>query len=154
MHVASRRHSALNQSRLPSGPFTYVTPQETSTRAANRPNRMGDYIHKARALGLGFRLELHGHRVVGLLLLRRHVEIAHFEELAELDLGFGVRPHRVRAALGPLDGLLLRLHLEEPIARDDFLRLGEWTVDDRAFFAGELHLGALRSRLKTRAVEQ
>src|SRR5512143_856490 len=49
------------------------------------------------------------------------------EYLADLDLGLGAG-HRVGAPLDPLDGLLLRLHLPQPIAGDQLFGLGEWAV--------------------------
>src|SRR5262245_39383705 len=78
-----------------------------------------------------------------LLLFRRHLraqpllllpqlgregvaEIVRLKHLADLDLRFLAR--RVGAALDPLDRLLLRLHLPQPEAGDQFLRLGKGSV--------------------------
>src|SRR5262249_24102386 len=55
---------------------------------------------------------------------------------ANLDLRLG--RHRVGAALHPVHRLLHRLHLPEPVARDQFLGLGEWTVSNGTAVPGEL----------------
>src|SRR5262245_2524392 len=57
----------------------------------------------------------------------RRTEVLRLEHLANLDLG--LRAGGVRAALHPFDGFFLRLHLPQPEAGDQFLRLGKWTVD-------------------------
>jgi hypothetical protein len=61
------------------------------------------------------------------------------EQLTDLDLAHGavlagVDPGKCleRHTLGPFDGLVHRLHLEDPVARDKLLRLGERPVDDSA----------------------
>src|SRR5450631_4820500 len=56
-------------------------------------------------------------------------EVLDLEEGAELDLG---HLHGLGGdALGPLDRLLARLHLNDPVAGNDLLGLGERTVEDR-----------------------
>src|SRR5207249_2241802 len=69
-------------------------------------------------------------------------EILRLEDWADLDLRLLPR-HRSRAAPDPLDGLLHRLHLPDPEARDELLGLGERPVDDRLLPAGEAHALAL-----------
>src|SRR6266581_1441983 len=69
------------------------------------------------------------------------------ENLPDLDLGFGSR-HRIRAALDPFDRLLLRLHLPQPEAGDQLLRLGEWPVGHRALVSREFDARALRARME------
>src|SRR5262249_37270122 len=54
----------------------------------------------------------------------RGAEVLRLEHLANLDLGAVVE----RGALEPLDRLFLRLHLPQPEARDQLLRLGEGPV--------------------------
>src|SRR5438034_11234911 len=78
-------------------------------------------------------------------------EILHLEELADLD--FAVPLVRVRAALHPLDRLGLVLHLDDPVAGDQLLGLGEWPVDHAALAAFEADARALRARLQPGAVE-
>src|SRR5687768_16591403 len=73
-------------------------------------------------------------------------EIGGLEYRADLDLR--LLAGRVRAPLHPLDGLVERLHLEEPEAGDDLLRFGERPVDDRALGAREADAGSLRARLQ------
>ena len=68
-------------------------------------------------------------------------EVVRAEDLA--DLYVTVTRHRARAALDPLDGLFLRLDLEEPEPGDQLLGLGERAVDDRAFSTGEADPGPL-----------
>src|SRR6516225_9646546 len=48
------------------------------------------------------------------------------KQRANVDIRIG--EHRIRALLHPLDGVLDRLHLPEPVAGDDFLGLGKWAV--------------------------
>src|SRR5690348_2278525 len=74
-------------------------------------------------------------------------EILGFEDLADLDLG-RLALERRGAALHPLDGLVERLDLDDPEARDELLRLGERTVDDRALAVIEADARALRARLQ------
>src|SRR3954471_4721532 len=79
-------------------------------------------------------------------------EVLGLEHLADLDLGLGAG-HRVGAALDPLDRLFLRLHLPEPEAGDQLLRLGERAVGDNAPLAREAHARALAARLQAFARE-
>ncbi len=53
---------------------------------------------------------------------------------------------RHRRALGPLDGLFLRLDLDHPVAADAFLGFGERTVGDlrRAAVVADAHAGGRR----------
>src|SRR5204862_299917 len=69
-------------------------------------------------------------------------EVLGLEHLANLDLGLAAR-HRVGAALDPLDRLFLRLHLPEPEAGDQFLRLGERADGDNAPIDRDAHPHAL-----------
>ena len=63
-------------------------------------------------------------------------------------------PSSDRAARRPLDRLLLRLHLDQPVAADDLLRLGERAVDDRGLAARERDARALRARVQPVEREQ
>src|SRR5262245_44283233 len=74
-------------------------------------------------------------------------EVVQLEQLANLDLAFGSLAVGSGRALRPFDRLLLRLHLDQPVAGDQFLRLGEGPVDDGALPSGELDARALRARL-------
>src|SRR5947209_5025934 len=78
-------------------------------------------------------------------------KVLHLEELADLDLAIALM--RFRAAFHPLDRLGLVLHLDDPVARDQLLGLGERPVDDAALVAGEADARALRARLEAGAVE-
>src|SRR5688572_652667 len=63
----------------------------------------------------------------GARLVARVGKIAHLEERPDLDLTV-----LERGALEPLDRLLLRLHVDEPVAGDQLLGLGEGAVGHRA----------------------
>ena len=63
------------------------------------------------------------------------------------------RPAVEGGALDPLDRLVLRLHLDQPEAGDQLLRLGERPVDDGPLAAGELDTRALRARVEPFAGE-
>src|SRR5580698_787649 len=80
-----------------------------------------------------------------------HLEVAHLEERADFEVALFIV--RVRAALHPLDALLEGSRLQDPIARDELLRLGEGAVDDGALAAREADARALRARLEAREVE-
>src|SRR5438309_7508345 len=57
-------------------------------------------------------------------------EVFRLEHLANLDLGLA--REGIRTALDPFDRLFLRLHLPQPEAGDQLLRLGERPVDHGA----------------------
>src|SRR5215217_5999884 len=82
---------------------------------------------------------------------RAVAEILQLEELAELDLA--VPLIRIGAALHPLDRLGLVLDLDDPVAGDQLLGLGEWPVDHGALAAFETDARTLRARLQPAAVE-
>src|SRR5687768_6459523 len=81
-------------------------------------------------------------------------EVIQLEQLANLDLAFLVIAERGGEALRPLDALLSRLHLDERVAGDDLLRLGEGTIDPGASSAGESDACPFRRWLESRCVEQ
>jgi hypothetical protein len=54
--------------------------------------------------------------------------------------------------LGPFHGLLHRRRLEDPVARDQLLRLGERPIDDGAVPPGELDPPALGAQEQPRQV--
>src|SRR5437773_302775 len=56
-------------------------------------------------------------------------EVRSLEDLANLDLALLIFTVGGGAALGPFDRLCLRLHLNQPEARDQFLRLGQRPID-------------------------
>src|SRR6266545_7576959 len=74
-------------------------------------------------------------------------EILRFEHLANLDLGLRAR-EGIGAALDPFDRFFLGLHLPQPEAGDQLLRLGEGSVDDRSLCAREPDARAFRARLE------
>src|SRR6185503_11311841 len=71
-------------------------------------------------------------------------EVRRLEHLTNLDLGFA--GGGIGAALDPFDRLLLRLHLPQPVAGDELLRLAERPVDHGALVSGEPDARALRAR--------
>ena len=60
-------------------------------------------------------------------------EILGFEHLTDFDFRFA--GHRIGATLHPFDRFFLGLHLQQPEAGDQILRLRKRTVDDRALAA-------------------
>ena len=52
-------------------------------------------------------------------------EVVQLEHLANFDLALRGLAVRSRDPLGPFDRFLLRFHLDQPVARDQVLRLGE-----------------------------
>ena len=65
-------------------------------------------------------------------------EVFHFEDSADFD--FGVLE---RCPFEPVDGLLQRVALPDPVAGDEFLRFGKGTVGDGRLLAGEFDAGTL-----------
>src|SRR5438270_4735062 len=57
-------------------------------------------------------------------------------------------PALVRCALQPLEGLVHRAHLPQPVPGDQLLGLGEWPVDDAALVAVEPNAPALRAGME------
>src|SRR5579864_7047027 len=86
------------------------------------------------------RLPLRGHfRALALLRLPKlgselRTEVRRLEHLTDLDLGLAAR-EGIGAALDPFDRLFLRLHLEQPVAGDQLLGLGEGPIGDDALVA-------------------
>src|SRR3989449_10148488 len=77
------------------------------------------------------------------LRLERIPEVVRLEHLANLYFTF-----LERGPLQPLDGFVQRLHLPQPEARDQLLRLGEGPVDHRPLAPGEPDARALGARLQ------
>src|SRR5262249_42848481 len=96
------------------------------TRVVPRPRGRGDWTTVSRLLVL---LDLGLQPLFLFPEFGRELgpEFLNFEHLADLDLG--LRAGRVRAALHPVDGLLLRLALPQPEPGDQLLGLGERPVD-------------------------
>src|SRR6185295_1707103 len=87
---------------------------------------------------------------------RAGLELLELEHPAQLDLGLGAGLWigLERDPLGPLDRLLARLDLDDPVAGDQLLGLGERAVDHLALAAGrEPDPRALRARRQAGAVE-
>src|SRR5687768_2089357 len=158
--VDRARHSpATSRGRLPSRP----------ARALRRDQHRGSSAIASR-LALPIRSERSrrscaGHRRApagsnrlllgaqrGVLLLEalaslvRHLEVSELEDLPDLDLAI---PER--RALEPLDRLLERLALPDPVARDDLLALAERTVDHLLLW--ETHARPLGRRVQAVARE-
>src|SRR5829696_4199891 len=87
---------------------------------------------------------------------RALTKLLQLEQLAELDLPFslGLTAGLKREPLGPVDGLLHRLHLEDPVAGDDRLGLAEGAVDHGALAAGELDPNALGAPMERGEVQE
>src|SRR5207245_934685 len=103
-------------------------------------------------------LPLLGLRAQALLLLPElgrelGPEVFRLEHLANLDLGLRAR-EGIRTALDPFNRLFLRLHLPQPEAGDQLLRLGEWPVDHGALVSREFDARALRAWLEPLGREQ
>src|SRR5205823_2033840 len=79
-------------------------------------------------------------------------EVVQLEELADLDFAFLAVGSR--GALGPLDSLLPRLHLDDPVSGDEFLGLGKGAVNHRGPASRELDTGALGGGLETGEIEE
>src|SRR5690349_22078028 len=82
----------------------------------------------------------------------RGAEVVELVERADFELRFLAR-HRVGAAARPLEGLVERAHLPEPVPRDELLRLGERAVHRAALSAGEADALPMAARLETVAGE-
>src|SRR6266566_3291565 len=99
----------------------------------------------------GFRLLLLGRlRADSLLLLAELgceclTEVLRLEHLPDLDLGSPVEG----SALQPLDRLFPRLHLPQPEAGDELLRLREGSVDHGPLASVESDPHAFRARLES-----
>jgi hypothetical protein len=65
---------------------------------------------------------------------------------ARIYVNFTFAISGVWSALHQLDRFFQRVHLDDREARNEFLRLGERTIDDGALVAAELHARTLRSR--------
>src|SRR3954453_24000357 len=81
-------------------------------------------------------------------------EVLQFIQLAHLDVAGDALADRIGEALGPLDRLVARAGLDQRVAGDQFLALGEGPVDDGALAAVVLHAPALAARLQARGIEQ
>src|SRR5947199_804189 len=104
-----------------------------------------------RVIRESWRLPLRGYlRAQALLCLpelgsERGTEVRRLEHLTNLDLD--ICASGIGAALDPIDRLFLRLHLNQPEAGDQLLRLGEGPVDHGALPSRELDARALRARM-------
>src|SRR5262245_41672111 len=92
-------------------------------------------------------LRLDGLPELGLLLPELSGRVARskirrLEHLTNLDLALAER-----SALQPLDRLVFRLHLPQPKAGHELLRLAERAIDHRPLRALEPHAGTLRARM-------
>src|SRR5262245_10808058 len=81
-------------------------------------------------------------------------EVLELEQLAHLELRLAAVDRRVGEAPRPLHRLLARLHLDQGVARDQLLRLGERPVDHGALRSRVLHAPAGLAGLESRGVEQ
>src|SRR5436190_11675000 len=81
-------------------------------------------------------------------------QILELEVLPHLDLGRAAIDRRVREFLRPLERLVARLDIDDRVAGDELLRLGERPVDHRTLLAIVLYAPALRARLQPGGVDQ
>src|SRR3954467_13780457 len=77
-------------------------------------------------------------------------DILGLEQLPDLELDV---PVLAGPALDPVDRLFPRFHGDHRKPGDQLLRLGERTVRHGRLVAGDLHTGAFRAGLQSRAVE-
>src|SRR5687768_8041630 len=75
-------------------------------------------------------------------------EILQLEILPHFDLGRAAVDRRVREALRPLERFGARVDVDDRVAGDELLRLGERPVDDGALLAVVLYAPAFRARLQ------
>src|SRR6266853_4934390 len=80
-------------------------------------------------------------------------EILQFEELPDLDLSFLAVDGGIGKAPRPFHRFFPRLYLDDRVAGDELLRLGERPVDHGALATRVLDAPALRARLQARAIE-
>src|ERR1700685_1037877 len=81
-------------------------------------------------------------------------EVLDLKEPSHLDIGFMPRVRRWRP-LRPFECFFVRLHLDDPISGDQFLRLRKRPTHNRFLPTREiLHSKALRTPLQTRRIEQ
>jgi hypothetical protein len=80
-------------------------------------------------------------------------EVLQLEELANFDLAFLAIDGRIGKAFGPFDRLFPGLRLDDRVARNEFLRFGEGTVDEGAFRAGIPDAPPPRTRLKPGSID-
>src|SRR5215211_8236706 len=87
---------------------------------------------------------------------RALTKLLQLEQLAQLHLPFslGLTAGLKREPLGPVDGLLHRLHLEDPVAGDDRLGLAEGAVDHGVLAGGELDPNALGAPMQRGEVQE
>src|ERR1700683_3537633 len=74
----------------------------------------------------------------------RQTKVLLLEYRANLHFGTAVE----WGAFEPLHSLIERLDLPQPIARNELLRLGKWSIDDRSRFSRESHPFALRTGMQ------
>src|ERR1700682_1388575 len=80
---------------------------------------------------------------------RFFTEIRRLEHLANFDLALLIGTVGRRSLRGPRDRFLFRLHLDHPESGDQFLGLGEGSVDNKGLFSrSEFDARTLRTRLK------
>src|ERR1700730_17935326 len=72
-------------------------------------------------------------------------EILQLEKLANFDLAFLAFAVGIGDSLSPFDRLLLRFHIDDPVARDQLFGLGTRPVDHRSLRSRELDARALRA---------
>src|SRR5664280_3679147 len=133
-------HHASTPSRARSG-SSAATSEDTRPRGPGRTAPRGRAPSLLRLLRELFATVFH------LLQLGRELPpVRDIEDLPDLDLGIAFM--RVRAALHPLDRLFLRLHLPQPEAGDELLRLRERPVHDGPLRAREAHPRALGAGLQ------
>ena len=101
-----------------------------------------------------------------LLVLDTHVEFTHaidslagsevleLEQLTNFDLAIHAFATGIGVALRPFDRLLLRLHLDQGVASDEFLCFGEGPVDDGPLRSRVFDAKPFRGRMEPGGIEQ
>src|SRR5688572_1147668 len=124
-----RRHARCESARRSAGPTRSAIPRRSRGSSPGTPS----------ALLAALDLVTHPRLALPQLGCELLAEVLGLGDLAQLDLDAAAE----RRALEPLDRLVARRALPDPVPRDDLLRLGERAVDDGRRVALEAHLRAV-----------
>src|SRR5208337_3472449 len=135
----SRPSDSVRACRCPAGSTINKAYAMSTSLRASTPCLILDLSPLPVFLGAQFRRE-------------RRAKIRRLEHRPNLDLR--ILGHRIGAALHPLDGLLDGFHLPQPEAGDQFLGLGEGSVEHRPLLAREPYTLAPCARLQSLARQE